>query len=262
MKKHILIAFFIFTNLIVFAQLDEYSVMGIPIGTTSQINSVTPLEEGALVYNTDTKKLMIHNGTTWVSVSGTNWSLTGNSTITSGTNFIGTTDAQDLVFKTNNTEALRINKTSQNIGIGISGIPSDKLHVSGAMRLEGAFKDSNNEAGTAGQLLSSTVTGTDWIDPKLPVVENKTANYALVAADNGKVFTFNSTADVTLTVPTGLPVGYNVSIYQTNTGKVIISGGATILNRLSRFKTAGKDAGVGLVATAADIFHLTGDLKK
>jgi len=39
---------------------------------------------------------------------GSGWVLTGNALTTPGTNFIGTTDAQDLVFKTNNTEQLRI----------------------------------------------------------------------------------------------------------------------------------------------------------
>lgn len=38
----------------------------------------------------------------------TGWIITGNAGLTAGTNFLGTTDAVDLVFKTNNTEALRI----------------------------------------------------------------------------------------------------------------------------------------------------------
>lgn len=46
-------------------------------------------------------------GNVTLSISG-GWSLTGNSGTTAGTNFIGTTDARDLVFKTNNTEAFRI----------------------------------------------------------------------------------------------------------------------------------------------------------
>jgi len=90
----------------------------------------------------------------------------------------------------------------------------------------------------------------------------KSSDYTLQSSDNGAVFTFNSTSEVTLTVPSGLPTGFNVSIYQISTGKVIISGvtGVSIKNRLSRFRTAGKDAGAGLVSTATDIYHLTGDL--
>ena len=96
-----------------------------------------------------------------------------------------------------------------------------------------------------------------------PKVLTKTANYTLQASDNGEVITFNSTTDVTLTIPSGFPVGYNVSVYQTGTGKVTITGsGTTVLNRLNRFKTAGKDAGVGIVSTSTDTYHLTGDLRK
>ncbi|WP_111709247.1 hypothetical protein [Lutibacter citreus] len=81
MKKYILIFFFIFNSLIVFSQLDEYSVMGIPLGSTTEINSVTPLEEGALVYNTDTKKMMVYNGTNWVSNEGGQSVYTGSFTV-------------------------------------------------------------------------------------------------------------------------------------------------------------------------------------
>lgn len=48
--------------------------------------------------------------TAWSNVltSTTGWSLTGNAGTLPASNFIGTTDAQDLVFRTNNVEALRL----------------------------------------------------------------------------------------------------------------------------------------------------------
>ena len=39
-----------------------------------------------------------------------------------------------------------------------------KLRVSGNMRLTGALYDVNNSAGTSGQILSNTGSGTDWVD--------------------------------------------------------------------------------------------------
>lgn len=96
------------------------------------------------------------------------------------------------------------------------------------------------------------------------IVETKTTSYQVTELDGGKVFVFDSATDTNLTIPTGLPIGFNISVYQTGDGQVTVtgSGGVTIKNRLSRFKTAGKDAGVGLISTATDTFHLTGDLKK
>jgi hypothetical protein len=49
------------------------------------------------------------------------------------------------------------------VGIG-TGTPSQKLHVQGNLRLTGAFYDSNNAAGTSGQVLTSTGSATDWKD--------------------------------------------------------------------------------------------------
>jgi len=54
------------------------------------------------------------------------WELTGNAGTTSS-NFIGTTDNQPLIFKTNNTEHVRI-LSDGNVGIG-TNTPTGKLHI-------------------------------------------------------------------------------------------------------------------------------------
>src|SRR5207248_107917 len=50
-------------------------------------------------------------------LAGTFWSLTGNTGTISTTNFLGTTDAQPLVIRTNNAEALRVDP-SGNVLVG------------------------------------------------------------------------------------------------------------------------------------------------
>lgn len=52
---------------------------------------------------------------------------------------------------------------NQRVGIGTNA-PTQKLHVDGATRVTGGYYDSSNSPGTSGQVLSSTGSGTGWID--------------------------------------------------------------------------------------------------
>ena len=56
------------------------------------------------------------------------WLLTGNAGTNPAANFLGTTDNQDVIFRTNNTEKVRL-LTNGNVGIGITS-PNALLHVS------------------------------------------------------------------------------------------------------------------------------------
>ena len=100
----------------------------IPRLTLTQTTSNAPIGAGIatslLVYNTATVNdvtpgYYYWEGTQWVRMLNQAWLLTGNAGTTAGTNFLGTTDAKDLVFKTNNTEWMRI-VTAGNVGIGTS----------------------------------------------------------------------------------------------------------------------------------------------
>jgi hypothetical protein len=58
--------------------------------------------------------------------AGNDWKLTGNAGTNASTNFVGTTDARDLVFRTNNSEKIRVT-SSGNIGIGTASPDSSAL---------------------------------------------------------------------------------------------------------------------------------------
>ena len=84
--------------------------------------------------------------------------------------------------------------------------------------------------------------------------------YTLVAGDNGKVVVLDNASAVTVTVPSGLGVGFNCSFVQKGAGQVSFSAsGTTINNRQSHTKINAQYGVASIVAYAADTFVLAGD---
>lgn len=82
------------------------------------------------------------------------WELTGNAGTNSSVNFLGTTDAQDLVFRTSNLERLRILSSNGNVGINLTN-PINRLGVNGGVAI-GSFAG-NHEAPENGMIISGLV---------------------------------------------------------------------------------------------------------
>lgn len=112
--------------------------------TTAGVNIINPVTNGVpvtgtIVYNTNTSAAganqvtpgyYFYNGTLWEKLTSgatTDWSLTGNAGTNPTTNFIGTTDNQNLRFRTNNTDRVAIS-TAGNLGVGIVA-PTSRLHL-------------------------------------------------------------------------------------------------------------------------------------
>ncbi|OFY82685.1 MAG: hypothetical protein A3F72_02395 [Bacteroidetes bacterium RIFCSPLOWO2_12_FULL_35_15] len=94
----------------------------VPRMTLAQRNAISTPATGLLVYNTGSDKFNYYNGTAWkvfdVIPANPDWSTVGNSGTNPATDYIGTSDAQDLVFKTSDVQRMRINTTGK---IGING---------------------------------------------------------------------------------------------------------------------------------------------
>jgi len=111
-----------------------------------------------------------------------------------------------------------------------------------------------------------TVTGSIFVSGssiygQVAELTSSTTNYTLVRQDSGKFLNVNSGSAVTVTVPTGLPTGFTVSLCQLGAGQITVSGavGVTINNRQSHAKTAGQYAVVSLVGTSANTYVFVGD---
>jgi hypothetical protein len=140
MKLNLLLGFFLFSYCTTQAQglavnndgstadasalLDVKSTtkgMLIPRMTKTEKNSIASPANGLLVYQTgpDSTGFHYYNSSqwTWLSSSANAWQLSGNSGTNPAANFIGTTDNNPLVFRTQNAEAMRITNTGV-FGIG------------------------------------------------------------------------------------------------------------------------------------------------
>jgi len=86
-----------------------------PRMTTAQRTAITSPADGLLVYDLTTASFWYYKNSAWSEFPGTSggWTLNGNSGTVSGTNFIGTTDAQALDIRTNNVIHARITTKGQ-----------------------------------------------------------------------------------------------------------------------------------------------------
>lgn len=89
---------------------------------------------GMVVFDTDLSDIHHNTGSAWTKALTTNnianitWITTGNAGTNSSTNFLGTTDAVSLIFKTDNTERLQINSVGE-IGAGTAPVSNTRLTV-------------------------------------------------------------------------------------------------------------------------------------
>ena len=90
----------------------------IPRMTTAERNLIPNPAEGLMVYNMTTGVFEYNAGTpgapSWQAVGGDGnaWQLNGNTGTDPATNFLGTTDAQPVVFRTDDTERMRLTGTA------------------------------------------------------------------------------------------------------------------------------------------------------
>lgn len=122
--------------------------------------------------------MLLYYGSFWRlvgihAVPSSAWALTGNSGTTAGTNFIGTTDSVDFVFKTNNRERGRFNRNGGSLTLGATSVTQGKLNLkgitSGSVVVTSAAASGSwtltlpTDDGTASQFLQTDGNGvTSW----------------------------------------------------------------------------------------------------
>jgi len=124
----------------------------IPRVNITDLSTIAPITggstEGLLVYNTNLltgKGFHYWDGSDWILLgtnvnSGNDWTITGNLGTNIATNFLGTTDDQDYIFRTNGIERMRLTYEiatgDARLGIGTSD-PDNTVDVNGDIEVGG-----------------------------------------------------------------------------------------------------------------------------
>jgi len=111
---------------------------------------------------------------------------------------------------------------------------------------------STNGNFTGGNTASSTLSGF------AANVASISANYSITAADNGKILQSTSVTALTITIPTGLPTGFNCTVVQMGAGQITFSG--TYLNRTGFTKTASQYSVVSILHLGSNSILVTGEM--
>ncbi|MEO7047890.1 MAG: hypothetical protein ABI091_21510, partial [Ferruginibacter sp.] len=156
------------------------------------------------------------------SAAASGWSLSGNASTTPGTNFIGTTDAKDVVFKTGGTERLRIvngvsasTGTAGDVTLGDANSGTVRSNKEMVMREDGdtygpsvlRLRNRNGENGAIFETIGASAALVDFLfktgTTATPLVSNirfETRNTGLFSTGNTMEWQIGQAADPTLVV--------------------------------------------------------------
>ncbi|MGB5387663.1 MAG: hypothetical protein WBN20_12840 [Eudoraea sp.] len=163
-----------------YSQIEAGLLLGLTNATATEISAISGANTGSLIYNATDQSVYQFNGLSWIAVGSSTggWNTTGNSGTTSSTNFIGTSDAQDLILKSNNTEKLRLVQDRGQVLINQASVFNSHPLVIKANGIDIlAFQDNTGTPKWHWNLLSGG----------LNFVESNVADYRLFLKNGGNV---------------------------------------------------------------------------
>lgn len=170
-----------------------------------------------------------------------------------------------------------IGTTTPNASAKLDVFSTNKGFLPPRITLTGASGVSTIATPVAGLLIYNTATagtapnnvvpgyyywnGTFWsqISTGLILDASKTASFSVSAADNNKLFLISSSTAVTVTIPTGLPVGFSCQFIQTGAGVITLLGSSVTLNSANGLTSRSQNSAVGLVISTSTVGYVFGD---
>jgi hypothetical protein len=222
----------------------------VPRMTTDERNGIASPATGLLVYDSLLNSFYYYNGTSWSPVGGgassIGWLLNGNSGTDPATQFIGTTDAQPLLFKVNNLPAGQIQPSNANTAFGVGTLANSTGDQNTAVGYRALYSNTTGHLNTAlgsTALFSNTTGGSNTAIGLEALHENTTGNansafgegaLYLNTTGGGNTAVGQATLNYNTTGNYNTAVG-STAMYQSSTGSYNSAVGVTAL----MFNTSG-----------------------
>jgi hypothetical protein len=121
----------------------------------------------------------------------------------------------------------------------------------------------NDISYTAGNISTSgTLTGgntsTSTLSGFTANLTSISANYPITAADNGKILQSTASSAITITIPSGLPTGFNCTVVQWGAGQITFSG--SYVNRGGFTKTASQYSVASIIHLGSNNIIVSGEM--
>ena len=204
----------------------------------------TPLasaDTSAKTINVTSSGYYFFDGNIWQKLNSgntaTDWSLVGNSGTTAGTNFIGTTDTQDFIVKTNNTERERTYNTVDTNNT-IKTITGGDLNLNGITVGRGSG-NKNSNAVVGYESLKANDTGGNNVAMGSFALYNSTEGFSNVAIGHSAM-TGNTEGN------SNVAIGQSTLPYNTTGDLNVAIGHSALSNPLN--KTGRHNIGIGFTA--------------
>jgi len=205
----------------------------VPRMTQAQRNNILSPAVGLLIFQTtNTPGFYYYSDKGWTALTpkAKGWLLTGNAGTTPGTNFIGTTDAQPLVFKVNNQQTGAIGGPGENTAFGYLSLTAttgvnNTANGSQALRF--------NTTGSA-----NTAAGAKALDSNDVGHDNTASGYAALIKSHGSYNTANGSQALSnnLTGNNNTALGYRADIAGNNLSNATAIGNGTVVQQSNTIK--------------------------
>ena len=243
-------------------------------GATGAITNVAKTNEGNTFSVLQVMNAGITTSTLFVTSGATFNSIVEATSTTNSLDIIATTDGAGIRIAKATTGA---NSRIGGIRLGRSATVGSNVYLEGSVGVftvyggvgdtgTNMFRVSSTQASFGVPIVGPTFNSAPSSDGGYRITSNAInaltgTTYSLLTSDDGKVITWSNASGVTLTVPSGLPVGFNTTIIQIGAGSVGITGSGTTLNSFEgKLRTAGQHAAVSIISYSSNIFNIAGGL--